>query len=85
MIEMASFHAAHSRRFLGLRTNRRGGTEVVYDDGEARRMVIALRIPRGAEGAVPDALRLAVDQARVLPALYAELARRGVDVEASAG
>lgn len=67
--------------FLGLRRGRGGATEIVYDDGVARRMV--WRVQGGAsEDALGDALSVAVGSVRVLPALYAELKRRGVAIEA---
>lgn len=69
--------------FLGLRATRNGGMEIVYDDGVARLVFRVL-------GAGPDltdlgdALRRAVDQPRVLPALYSELKKRAIAVEAVA-
>ena len=67
--------------FLGLRTSRRGETEIVYDDGVKRRMV--WRVASAAsESQLGDALRYAADQVRVLPALYAELKKRSIAIEA---
>ena len=67
--------------FLGLRTARNGSTEIVYDDGVARRMV--WRVTRVTNpDSLGDALATAVGAARVLPTLYAELKRRGVAIEA---
>jgi len=67
--------------FLGLRKGRSGGVEIVYDDGVARRMI--WRVQGSAnEAQLGDALAVAVSQPRVVPALYAELKRRGVAIEA---
>ena len=54
--------------FLGLRKGRRGGVEIVYDDGVARRMVWRVQ-GRASESQIGEALardklvRLALDQA----------------------
>ena len=81
---MASISAYHSALggadFLGLRTTTRG-MEIVYDDGVRRRLIWRVASPSGAE-LVGEALRLAVAQARVVPALYTELKKRAIMVEA---
>jgi len=80
---LQSYHSSHGGfDFLGLRKGA-AGFEIVYDDGVARRMVWRVR---GAAGdrALGDVLRYAVDQTRVLPALYAELKRRAIAIEAVA-
>ena len=70
--------------FLGLRTSPLGRTEIVYDDGHDRRLV--WRVTEGADDAhIGDALEYAVRQPRVVPALYAELKRRSIAIEAIAG
>ena len=69
--------------FLGLRTSPLGRTEIVYDDGAARRLV--WRVAEGANARqIGDALESAVRQARVVPALYAELKKRSIAIEAIA-
>lgn len=68
--------------FLGFRASRGGGIEIVYDDGVARRMVFRV-LGAGADATdLGDALRRAVDQPRVLPALFTELKKRAIAVEA---
>ncbi len=69
--------------YLGLRIGKTGGVEIVYDDGVKRRMVWRVR-SQAKESALGDALKRAVDQPRVLPALYAELKRRSIAIEAVA-
>lgn len=69
---------------LGLRTGQGGAVEIVYDDGVRRRHVWRVR-PGAAEAPLRDALRDAVRQTRVLPALYAELRKRSIAIEAVAG
>ena len=66
--------------FLGLRKGRRGGVEIVYDDGVARRMVWRVT---GAvsESQLGEALSRAARELRVLPALYAELKKRSIAIE----
>lgn len=81
MASVTSYHSAlGGADFLGLRTTPRG-MEIVYDDGVARRLV--WRVSSSAsEEKIGDALRVAVDQARVLPALYTELKKRAISVDA---
>lgn len=84
MARTLSFHGAPGALdFLGLRQSRQGDTEIVYDDGATRRMVwrVAAGTPPEAVG---DALRAAVGQRRVVPALYAELKKRAIAIEAVA-
>ena len=84
MASISTYHSAvGGADFLGLRATKRG-MEIVYDDGASRRMVWRVSSP-SAEALIGDALRLAVDQARVLPALYTELKKRAISVEAVAG
>jgi hypothetical protein len=86
MGHQAAFHAPHGGGdFLGLRTNRSGATEIVYDDGVARRMV--WRVAGGAtdQARIGDALRVAVRSLRVVPALYDELKKRAIAIERVAG
>lgn len=71
--------------FLGLRPARNGGVEIVYDDGVARRMVFRVIDAGRNAGEIGDALRHAVNQTRVLPALYSELRKRAISIEAIAG
>ena len=69
---------------LGLRKGRLGGVEIIYDDGVARRMVWR---DCGAVNEIQlgDALARAVRNTRVIPALYAELKKRSIAVEAVLG
>jgi hypothetical protein len=83
MGQQSFFHAPHGGGdFLGLRTDRKGGTEIVYDDGVKRRMVwrVAGRIASDAH--LSDALRAAVSSLRVVPTLYDELKKRSIAIEA---
>jgi hypothetical protein len=82
MARSLSFHSAHGATdFLGLRKSRRGETEIVYDDGVARRMVWRVAGAVAPE-LLGDALRAAAAQRRVLPALHAELKKRAIAIEA---
>lgn len=79
----AAFHAPHGGSvFLGIRKNRTGATEIVYDDGVARRLIWRVTEALADEGRLSDALSRAVRQTRVLPALYSELKKRAIAVEA---
>lgn len=69
--------------YLGLRQGKTGGVEIVYDDGVKRRMVWRVR-SQARESVLGDALRRAVNQPRVLPALYAEMKRHSIAIEAVA-
>lgn len=86
MGHQAGFHAPQGgAQFLGYRTTRHGTTEIVYDDGVARRMIWRVD-PSGLDEAdLSEALRMAVGRLRILPALYEELKKRAIAVECVAG
>lgn len=83
----ATFHAPHGGAdFLGIRRSRSGTTEIVYDDGVARRMVWRVAPSATADEArITEALRVAVGRVRVVPALYDELKKRAIAIERVAG
>lgn len=77
-----SYHGAPGRAdFLGLRTARSGATEIVYDDGRQHRYVWRVSA-RVSELSLGEALQSAVSQRRVIPALYNELRKRSIAIEA---
>jgi hypothetical protein len=81
MGHQTSFHAPHGGAdFLGLR-KRAGATEIVYDDGVARRMVWRVSEGAGNEARLSDALRVAVGSVRVVSSLYEELKKRAIAIE----
>ncbi|WP_103256356.1 hypothetical protein [Tabrizicola aquatica] len=83
---LQSFHAPHGGAdFLGWRKNRQGATEIVYDDGVARRMVWRVASTDPSEDRISDALRVAVGSLRVVPTLYDELKKRAIAIERVAG
>lgn len=84
MGQQTTFHAPHGGAdFLGYR-KRAGATEIVYDDGVARRMVWRVSsVPN--EARLSDALRAAVGSLRVVPSLYDELKKRAIAIERIAG
>lgn len=85
MGQQMSFHAPHGGAdFLGWRKTRAGATEIVYDDGVARRMVWRVAGPAPSER-ISDALRVAVISRRIVPTLYDELKKRAIAVEQVAG
>ena len=76
-----TFHATHGGAdFLGWRKTRAGSTEIVYDDGVARRMVWRVQ-PGHNEARIVEALRTAVNSLRVVPCLYEELKKRAIAIE----
>ena len=82
----STFHAPHGGAdFLGIRRARNGATEIVYDDGVARRMVWRVAPDTANEARISDALRVAVGSLRVVPALYDELKKRAIAIERIAG
>ncbi len=86
MGHQAAFHAPHGGAdFLALRKGRTGATEIVYDDGVARRIIWRVDAPEVSEARITDALRVAVGALRVVPALYNELKKRAISVERVAG
>lgn len=81
---LQSYHSSQGGfDLLGLRKAASGGMEIVYDDGVARRMIWRVRSP-AADHTIGEVLRYAVNQTRVLPALYSELRRRAIAIEAVA-
>lgn len=86
MGHQAAFHAPHGGAdFLALRKGRTGATEIVYDDGVARRIIWRVDASEVSEARISDALRVAVGALRVVPALYNELKKRAISVERVAG
>lgn len=82
MAALASHHSPHGAGdFLGLRKTRSGDLEIVYDDGVARRMIWRVAGHPDIQLA-GEALRAALDANRVLPALYTELKKRAIAIEA---
>lgn len=82
----ATFHAPHGGAdFLAMRKGRTGSTEIVYDDGAARRIVWRVDQQSHDEARLSDALRVAVAALRVVPALYDELKKCSIAVERVAG
>ncbi len=85
MGHQTTFHAPHGGAdFLGFR-KRAGTTEIVYDDGVARRMVWRVSNAQPNEARLSDALRAAVGSLRVVPSLYDELKKRAIAIERVAG
>ncbi len=86
MGHQVSFHAPHGGAdFLAMRKGRTGSTEIVYDDGVARRIIWRVDPASVNEARLSDALRVAVGALRVVPALYDELKKRAIAVERVAG
>ncbi len=78
----ASFHAPHGGAdFLGMRKARSGATEIVYDDGVARRMVWRVTAAKPDENHISEAMRVAVGSGRVVSTLYDELTKRAIMIE----
>ena len=67
--------------FLGLRKGSSGRTEIVYDDGVKRRLILRVA-GEVSDSVIGEALRHAAAQVRVLPALYSELKKRAIRVDA---
>lgn len=81
MARFSSFYSAlGGGSFLGFRKTLRG-FEIVFDDGVSRRLVWRVATPEITEQRLGDALRAAINQAKVLPALYAELKKRSIAIE----
>ncbi len=71
-----TFHAPH-----GGADFRGWLTEIVYDDGVARRITWRVASDDPSEARISEALRLAVGSIRVLPTLYDELKKRAIAIE----
>lgn len=78
-----SFHSARGGTdFLGLRRGRRGESEIVYDNGRAQRLVWRVLDELSDDLPLREALQRAVEEVRVLPALFTELRNRAISIEA---
>jgi hypothetical protein len=82
MGHQSSFHAPEGGVFLGLRQGRSGASEIVYDDGVARRLIWRVSSTDSRPEDIDAALRVAVGNVRVVPTLYAELKKRSIAIEA---
>lgn len=82
----ATFHAPQGGAdWLGWRRTRAGVTEIVYDDGVARRITWRVASPDPSEARLTDALRVAARSLRVVPTLQDELKKRAIAIERIAG
>ena len=82
MATPTTYHGAAGRPdFLGLRRSTRGQTEIVYDAGATRRMVLRLTDAQTDDRALSEAMRHAIAQPHVFPALLAALRARAIAVE----
>lgn len=76
-----TFHApGNGSDFLGWRVSRAGTTEIVYEDGAARRMIWRV-CSHVDEVGMAEAMQLAVRANRVVPTLMDELKKRAINVE----
>lgn len=78
----STFHAPHGADFLGWRLDRRGHTEIVYENA-CQRHILRLAEARPDENLVA-ALQTAVAARHVLPQLMAELKKRAIALESGA-
>ena len=76
-----NFHSSDGEHFLGVRTNRRGETEVVYDNAGRRRVIFRLEGQPPANDALERALRQSVESDNVLGALRASLVAQNIDFD----
>ncbi len=75
------FHAPGAGTdFLGWRVNRKGKTEVIYDDGLSRRLVWHAEFVGDAGSRLDDALASVVSSGhdRMIPTLFEELKKRSI-------
>jgi hypothetical protein len=77
-----TFHApGNGTDFLGWRMSRTGTTEIVHEDGAARRQVWRVCSNASDEVGLAEAMQLAVRANRVIPTLMDELKKRAINVE----
>ena len=77
-----TFHApGKGADFLGWRVGRSGSTEIVYEDGAARRMVFRVCSGICDEDGMAQLLQTAVQSNRVVATLMDELKKRAIEVE----
>lgn len=75
------FHAAGAQTdFLGWRVNRNGNTEIVYDDGRAKRLIWRAEFVGDARDRLDAALSSAVmaGHEKMIPTLFDELKKRAI-------
>lgn len=81
---MGQEHCFHSpgagADFLGWRVNRNGKTEVVYDDGRAKRLIWRAEFTGDAQERLDAALSSAVTvgHEKMIPTLFDELKKRAI-------
>jgi hypothetical protein len=77
-----TFHApGKGADFLGWRVGRTGLTEIVYEDGAARRTVFRVCSGNTDEDGMDQMLQAAVSSGRVVATLMVELKKRAIEVE----
>ena len=82
MGSQTTFHApGQGTDFLGWRVSRDGVTEIVYEDGAARRMIWRVASDGHDAVSMAEAMQLAVKAQRVVPTLIDELKKRAIAVE----
>ena len=85
MGSQTTFHApGQGTDFLGWRISRAGKHEIVYEDGAAHRLVWRVASVMADEADLVEALKVAVNSARVVPSLQQELKKRAIAVESIA-
>ena len=82
MGSQTTFHApGDGADFLGWRVSRDGVTEIVHEDGAARRMIWRVASDGHDAVSMTEAMQLAVKAQRVVPTLIDELKKRAIAVE----
>jgi len=82
----ATFHPpCGGADWLGLRKTAAGITEIIYDDGVARRMTWRVAGDEPSEARLAEALRAASRSLRVVPTLQVELKKRAIAVQRVTG
>ena len=82
MSELITIHSPDGRHFLGLRTGRRGGYEIVYDGNSSRqRFIWRIKTHLVNTDSINGQLREAIKSANVLSVLYSGLRSAEIEFE----
>lgn len=76
-------YSDNGQHFLGCRVNKFGKVQVVYDCDGTQRKVYDVEAPNVTSKVVFDAIKDAVKQRRVMPAVFAALSSKNIHLRES--
>ena len=80
-----AYHSENGRYFLGCRTNRAGGLEVVFEIADTKRMIFNVLNVAPSEPVINAILKSALESTNVLEFLIEKTQEQHIAMELSAG